>query len=104
MPEVEGSRLAALVVEDEMLVLLDLEDMLADLNIEVAAAFATNSSAIKWLVENEVQLAIIDYQLVDGTSEPLAKVLRERLIPTVVFTGYYFSQDLHREALQAFPG
>ena len=61
-----------LVIEDEMLVLMDNEDMLADLGCESVTAAATNDKAVA-LVEGQVfDIAMLDMNLNGHSSRPVA--------------------------------
>jgi CheY-like chemotaxis protein len=82
------ANLRILVIEDEGIVAMLLEDMLADLGHEVVAS-ASNIERAKTLVdEAEVDLAIVDVNLNGHHTYPLADTLTERGIPFIFATGY----------------
>jgi DNA-binding response OmpR family regulator len=76
-----------LLVEDEALIALALADDLEVAGYEVAGPFHRCSDSLDWLGQHTPDLAIIDIHLRDGSSDDLARVLRERNIPFIVFSG-----------------
>lgn len=85
----------ALIVEDEVLIVLELEEVLAMAGFTDVQAISSASSASKWLASNKPDLAIIDFGLRDGTSEELAEILAEMKIPFFVYSGteYHPEED-----------
>jgi CheY-like chemotaxis protein len=79
--------LRALLVEDEPLVALMIEDMLADLGIDVAATAATVAQALA-ATEAEFDFALLDINLKGERSFPAAEALRQRGKPFLFVTGY----------------
>ena len=76
-----------LVVEDEMLILMTIEDMLADLGCESVTAAATSAEAVA-LVDREVfDAAVLDMNLNGASSRPVADALAARGVPFVIATG-----------------
>lgn len=99
--EAELAGLRVLVVEDEFLIALDIEDSLAELGCEVAGPVSSVTAALDLLEQAGCDLAVLDVRLGDGSTAPLAQVLRQRRIPFVVLSGYDRSQidePLLREA------
>lgn len=77
-----------LVVEDEMLVLLNIEYLLADLGCESVTAAATVDQALV-LVEAQVfDAAVLDVNLNGDESYPVADALGARGVPFAFSTGY----------------
>ena len=83
-----GSRLRCLIVEDQMLIALSIEGYLEDLGYEVEGPFTTGTAALSWLETHTPQAAILDYSLLDGACNELARELRRRGIPFVIYSGY----------------
>lgn len=83
---VSGRRV--LVVEDEMLVLMAMEDMLADLGCTSIAVAATIEEALALIRAELFDVAILDVNLDGHRSDPIAEALSERGIPFVFSTGY----------------
>lgn len=77
-----------LIVEDEYLIRLLLEDMIADLGYEVAAVAASLTEGMTHAKQAQVEVAILDVNI-DGVQVfPIADTLRGRNIPFVFITGY----------------
>jgi CheY-like chemotaxis protein len=78
-----------LVLEDEMMVAMLLEDMLADLGCRVLGPVATVGPALALLADNSVDFALLDVNLSYGQSGyPVAEELTARGIPFAFVTGY----------------
>ncbi|GJE17894.1 hypothetical protein AIGOOFII_2613 [Methylobacterium marchantiae] len=76
-----------LLVEDESLVAMLAEDMLLDLGCEVVVAMRLDQ-ALKHLQATEFDLAVLDVNLGEARSYPVADILFERCIPFLFATGY----------------
>jgi CheY-like chemotaxis protein len=77
-----------LVVEDEYLIRMLMEDMLADLGYELAGAAGTLAEASELATTGDFNLAVLDVNL-DGTEIfPVADILAKRGVPFVFVTGY----------------
>ena len=77
-----------LVVEDEYLIRMLLEDMLADLGYEVAAAVGTLAEAQALAASGEFEAAILDVNIDGREIYPVADILAKRGLPFVFVTGY----------------
>lgn len=77
-----------LVVEDESLIRMLLEDMLADLGHEVAATAASVEAARKLATAGGFDAAILDVNLEGQEIFPVAEILAERGLPFVFASGY----------------
>jgi CheY-like chemotaxis protein len=77
-----------LVVEDEMMVLMLIEDMLADLGCESVAAAATVAQALALIDAQVFDAAMLDLNLNGHKSHPVAAALAARGVPFVFSTGY----------------
>jgi CheY-like chemotaxis protein len=77
-----------LVVEDEMLIGMLLEDMLADLGHDVAAVVPRLKDALAAVQNETFDLAILDVHLQGESAFPVAEALIARNIPFVFATGY----------------
>jgi CheY-like chemotaxis protein len=77
-----------LVVEDEYLIRMLLEDMLADLGYEIAAAVGTIAEASELAANSEFNVAILDVNLDGEQIFPVADILAERGLPFVFVSGY----------------
>ena len=84
----DAARRRILVIEDEMLIGMLLEDMLADLGYEVAAVVARLKDALAAAQSQTFDLAILDVHLHGESAYPVAEALIARGIPFVFATGY----------------
>ena len=77
-----------LVVEDEMIVAMLIEDLLAEMGAVVMGPASRNAQALDLVAAEAPDGAILDVNLGDETTVPVARVLRERGIPFAFATGY----------------
>lgn len=77
-----------LLVEDELLIAESIEAILQAGGYEVLGPVATVDQARALLAQRHPDLALIDYRLARGTTEPLLTDLEVRSIPACVLTGY----------------
>ena len=77
-----------LVVEDEYLIRMLLEDMLADLGYEIAAAVGSIAEASDVAAKGEFDVAILDVNLDGKEIYPVADILMKRGLPFVFVSGY----------------
>ncbi len=82
------SGLRILVVEDEMLVLMETENMLADLGCDTVVTAATNEQAAALIDAQHFDAALLDLNLNGVRSYPVADRLAERGIPFAFATSY----------------
>jgi CheY-like chemotaxis protein len=81
--------LRVLVLEDEMIVLVMIEDMLADLGCQVVGPAASVDEALALAEAGGVDAALLDLNLGHGESSyPVADLLAQRQIPFAFVTGY----------------
>ena len=77
-----------LLVEDELLVAMDVEDLLADLGCEVLESASTVEQALQRIVEDSPDVVVLDLNLHGKPTLPVAEALRSAGIPFIVVTGY----------------
>ena len=77
-----------LVVEDEMIILMMIEDMLADLGCEAVTAAATVDQALALIDAQVFDAAMLDLNLNGNKSLPVAAALAARNMPFFFTTGY----------------
>lgn len=77
-----------LIVEDEMLVAMMLEDMLADLGCTVVGTVGRVADALKAIEDEAPDIAILDMNLDGERTDGLADALAARGIPFAFATGY----------------
>jgi CheY-like chemotaxis protein len=77
-----------LLVEDEPIIAMSVEDMLFDLGCVVVGP-ALSATAAEELARNEqLDAALLDINMGDGASFPVASILQGRRIPFSFATGY----------------
>ena len=76
-----------LIVEDEPLILMMVEDMLADLGCAETHGVASSEQAVRILEHDRVDVGILDIHLASETSFKLAELLRDRNIPFLFASG-----------------
>ena len=77
-----------LVVEDSYLIGMQLKKDLNCLGHDVIGPAPNVKKALKMLSENQISFAILDINLTNEESYPVAKILREQKIPFFFITGY----------------
>jgi CheY-like chemotaxis protein len=80
--------LRVLLVEDESLIVMLIEDALADLGCEVAAVASRFEDAVAKAQALDFDMAILDVNLNGMRTFPIAKIIRSRGIALVFATGY----------------
>ena len=85
-----------LIAEDEPAVALDHASLLAQAGAEIVATCATVKGAVDCIHEKPIDVAVVDYVLADGNSEPLQTALKRKHIPFVVVSAYPASPGAHR--------
>ncbi|MBK8159846.1 MAG: response regulator [Rhodospirillaceae bacterium] len=90
---------SVLVVEDDALIALVLEEVLAEAGMNVAGSAASVDAALAQLAGGKPDIAILDASLDGQNSGEVARELQRRGVPFIFATG-------HREAglQQHFPG
>ncbi|MEO1169204.1 MAG: response regulator [Pseudomonadota bacterium] len=77
------------IVEDEIMVAFEMVDLLEDLGFEVVGPSIHLSEATDIAETKEFDIAFLDVNLGSGkTSQPVARMLKERGIPFVYITAY----------------
>ncbi len=90
-----------LVVEDSMIIALDTEESLRQLGVKTVSSANSVAAALDSIADDPPHFAILDYNLGDEASEPVARRLVELGIPFVFATGYGSdAKDLHNKGAQ----
>jgi len=76
-----------MIVEDQALIGMSLEASLEEAGFEVAGPFMSNAQALRWLQNAAPDLAVLDVMLKDGTSLRIARELKSRGVPFVIYSG-----------------
>jgi CheY-like chemotaxis protein len=87
-PNLQGKRI--LVVEDDVVIAVDYYFRLREVGAVPQAFEPTNKAALDYLAMHQVDAAIVDYQLRDGSCEPVLQSLESRGIPFIVVSGCTF--------------
>ena len=90
-PEAQ-TRKRILLVEDEAMVAMLIEDILADLHCELAGTASRLHEALNMAQTAALDVAILDVNLAGETTFPVADALKARRIPFIFATGYGASQ------------
>lgn len=80
--------LKILVLEDNAVIAMDVELLLQDCGAEVVETVATVNGALGKLADFSPDVAVLDINLDQGTSLPVAEALLARGIPFIFATGY----------------
>lgn len=83
-----AERRRVLVVEDDMLIALMIEGTLSDLGIEIVGPTGSVAEARQLASHRQVDAAVLDVNIRDGSSFPVADILSERGVPFVFTTGH----------------
>jgi len=83
-----GAGKRILVVEDELMIRMLLQDMLADLGHTLAGEAGRIEEALALAKNSEFDVAILDVNLNGQPISPVVEVLVERGLPFVFATGY----------------
>ena len=83
-----GSGLRVLVVEDELILAMELERLLAGLGHAVLGPVPTVGRALRLLAWQRPDAALLDVNLGGESATPVAAALLERGVPFVLVTGY----------------
>ena len=86
--EKSGLSGCVLVLEDNIIIAMDAEQMLTQMGAADVALAADVSEALAHIDKSDITFALLDVNLGDETSEPVAEKLREKNIPFVFATGY----------------
>ncbi|MEM8726676.1 MAG: HWE histidine kinase domain-containing protein, partial [Pseudomonadota bacterium] len=77
-----------LVVEDSMIIALDTEENLKRLGVPTVTVASSVAGALDAISKRIPDFAILDFNLGDESSTPVAKALRDHGLPFVLATGY----------------
>ena len=83
-----------LIVEDEILIAMDLEDMVAEMGGTAVASAHNIQTAIKLAESIEADAAILDVDVAGQLVFPVADILQARDVPIIFHTGHGLKEDL----------
>jgi CheY-like chemotaxis protein len=87
-PRLPTPQLRVLLVEDEIMIALLLEEMLAELDFEVVGPVARLDRAVEMAQRQALDVALLDVNLNGKEIYPVAEALAAREVPFVFVTGY----------------
>ena len=79
-----------LVAEDELIIAADYYFELKRAGAIAVGFSASNDAALNYLADHDIDAAIVDYMLQEGTGEPLIHYLHDHHIPFIVVSGFAF--------------
>lgn len=97
------ARPTVLIAEDDPLIAVSYEDIVAEAGLSVGGSFASCELAEEWLSVHTPDVAILDVTLQDGNSAELAKKLCGREIPFLVVSGYSADSEGIDEIFKTVP-
>ena len=93
-----SARIAApenvMIVEDNLIIAMEAESIFLDLGARNVAIFARSADALRHLETADCDLALLDFNLGQGTSIGVAQALAERRVPFIFTSGYGDNLDL----------
>lgn len=93
-PAKPGRTLTALILEDSVVVLLDLQETLLALGVSHVLTASSICKALSVLQISQPDFAIVDYDIDGGNSLTVVDELIRRAIPLLLVTGYGLHIDL----------
>jgi DNA-binding response OmpR family regulator len=85
LPRLDGARV--LLVEDDFLIGVELAAILSDAGAEIIGPVQTVKEALAFAAEMSLSAAILDIRLGERTAAPVARLLAERGVPFLFYTG-----------------
>jgi len=91
----------ALIVEDELFIVLELEETLQELGYDEVVTFSEVGPTMSWLRCAIPHIAIIDYHLKGEIADDLIQALTGLDIPIVIYSGRSLDLDADSDILRA---
>ena len=77
-----------LLIEDNMIIALDTEEMLKELGVGEIMVSGSVTQALRAIEKERPEFAVLDFNLGEESSEPVARELVRMGVPFVLATGY----------------
>jgi len=77
-----------LIVEDDSIIAMTAEDMLQEIGCNPVGIATSVADALDHVASTEFDIALLDLNLIDENSLPIAEALREQQRPFIFATGY----------------
>ena len=90
-----GARI--LVVEDEIIIAMDIQATLESAGAEVVGPAYTLTQAVELSAHEDITAAILDLRLGQSSIRPVARLLTDRNVPFVFYSGQPASDPLRSE-------
>ncbi|RWX16888.1 response regulator [Rhizobium leguminosarum] len=91
-----------LLMEDQIIIAMDVEDILHGAGFDRIETVSSCRAAEEWLTANDPDVVVMDIELTDGVAGAVARSLRDRRIPFIVYTGA--QRKMHPDALSFSAG
>ena len=88
-----------LIAEDEPFIAFMIEDVLSTMGLDIVGPYASVGDACQAVRGEELGLAVLDVNLIDGDVYPLADLLYARRVPLIFHTGSMLGDDLKQRYL-----
>lgn len=83
-----NSNKTVLLVENEALIAMDLEEMLASAGFGPVSHVTSTGDALAWLSDRRCDIAVLDLMVRDGSTGSVAEMLRCSNVPFLVYSGH----------------
>ena len=77
-----------LLIEDNMIIALDTEEMLREIGVQEVLVSGSVTQALRAIEKDRPDFAVLDFNLGEESSEPVARELKRADVPFVLATGY----------------
>ena len=91
----QGARI--FIVEDEILIALELQSVFEQAGAELVGPVHTLANAMKHATRDAISAAVLDIRLGSDSVRPVARVLAERGIPFVFYSGQQVAETIRVE-------
>src|SRR5690606_23682423 len=88
----EGARV--FIADDEVLIAFDLEATFQSVGAQVVGPWLTLAEAMASAEHDRIDAAVLDFRLGTETTEPIARLLTERQIPFLFYSGQKLPERL----------
>lgn len=86
-----------LIVEDDFFIATMLSEIMQDNGYDIAAVINNFDDATRFVADNTVDFALLDYNIVGGTTIDIAKELMRKSVPLIILTGNTNDEALKEE-------
>jgi len=93
--------LSVLIVEDDYFIATMLSEILEDNGYNIGALINNVEDAAKFISDNVVDFALLDYNVVGGTTMGIARELIRKSVPVIMLTGNTTDKALREDLPEA---